>query len=500
MSIQILPSYQTQTSTSSYYQKTLPHPTLGNYIYTVILLDKAPEEGKLRKCAKISFYSLGILLSYGSLFPNVKLALSLEKLYGLVTAFGVAFDFGTLGSWGFISMANKILAQPVSVNRKCNLLSTIQTSVKVVLSIGAGWLSRIPSAGVVLVITPDISLASRVPLALLTILGRSWTTAYSLYETLNYLEGLGKSKCNSNDNESLIKVIKHNLESCIAVAQEESVKLSSLRRKELFSSVYQISEGGSDHESGLKDVKNLFQQTISFVKDCDHSNSVDDIVAIPKMAVKVIAVLPPVCLMIQNTLLTKTALDYFINSYDVPKWIFSAGVASTFSWVGIKYCTDSAAKICERFLTMFSSEKRTTFSEKFYPKTAFILQLMAITLSILPYGEVTAVAKYYASPSTWYGWIFIEANFLASFLLLVNAMEDLFIEAGVLRFSESQWAEPEVREAVKLFKKLRELKEVIQSSYLPEIRDLLKEIGPENIKKLLHDPTIDVEQIQKILA
>lgn len=491
--------HRTQTTPSFKTPFNATQSKLGRQVVDAIILGNSDKESKVRQFMRVTLCGAGVLISFGSLFPNMKVALSLEGVYGTVTAIGVAVDFGILGSWGVISMVNKIFQKSISNTHNKNWIESMcKTSGMIAISVAGGISARLPTAGVALVVAPDIPLASRVPIAMLSVFGKSWTTSYSVYETLNYIEKTSKSISANQDYQKIIQIIQNNLEACFHFAQEESLLFTPETRRTIFPSFYNPSE--SDYmEMGTTRLSSIFHETISYSKDQNRptTNSLNSI-GWPKKGVEWLSSIAPALLLVQNTLLTKTAFDFFTPNYNMAKWLISGTLASTFTWAGFKYCTQTAGTLFERYITLGCSERPKTFGERFYPITTAILQLMTLIFSILPHGEIVTVAKYYVDPNTLSGLIFMEANFMASFLLIVNAFEDLF-EGGLLHISESRWASPDIQEAVALYRKLGQIKQVIQNSHLPELSEMLDEIDTEDLKRLFKTPNISVREIKEAI-
>lgn len=487
-------NYYVTEKTSLIPLNNTPSDSLSSKIINEICQNKTQIQSKITKVFKYTAYCIYVPVCYASLLPNIQLALSLKGVYGAITAMGIGFNYGTFGTWGFVSITEKILDAPSTKNEKTGMCIHIaKLVVKVFLSFMGGVLTRMPSAGVALVVSPNIPIWLRLLTANLSIV-RASTEIYSLYETLNYIE----EKCSVNicvkDLKKTLNVLKENLSVCIDAASTNSIKLSYKNRKEMLALFTDNRNLGINIDNS-KRINRIFEEITLHMSSQDAVSNL--LTPIRKVAVLGSGVASTL-LLVKNGFLTYSALDFLFPGNPIPNAVLSSISAVCFGWVSYKYCAQSADNLVQKMFTLCTNEGKKTFGETFYPITSIIGLLLRIAFSSLPYGEVTAITDYFVNPNTVVGTIFRQANFMAVFLLSVHAMEALF-EAGIEKFSESSLADPKIQEAALLINKFSALKKIIQESALPELIEFLNDVGDENLRKILSNSSISLNDLSKIL-
>jgi hypothetical protein len=476
----------------------------GNAIIECIYKNNLPVQSRVKRIIKITINIFGAPLCFGSTAPHFYVAISLGGIKAVLVTGSVVINFGTLTYWGFICLVNKLLDTPLITRKEdIKLIGTLRKMFRFTLSLFLGMSTRLTSLGILFKmrdrIDRGLSPGEIVVSALLAVLFRSTTTSFSIYESLTYFEKSITDRLFTKKDEKILLIIQSNLASCLSTVANRTIKLTSEERKEQFSTLYEFDSENHSLIQNKKIINSLFIQVLEFSqKTKNEPRPLKDLLYVPKKIVEGISLIAPTALIIQNGLLTYDAINSLNSDNRVGNIAYAVFSALTFCWVGYKYCTSTAGYLFEKTATLLSPDREKSFGEEFYPKTTFILDLLSIILAALTHDEVTEVAKFYVDPKKWWGVVFMEANFAASFLLIVNAMKDLY-ESGLKKLSETARADPIVREAVILIRKLENLEEIIKLCYLPQLRELLTDMDEETLNGIAKESNVDFEIIKNIL-
>lgn len=466
-----------------------PCSEIGSQLVQIVYEDHLPPQSLLQRILKIGIKALGTIPCFLSTAPHFYVALLLDGVTKILTTLSIVINFGALTLWGFYCLVDKLLDTPLITQKEdIKLLGITAKIARFAFALFLGMSTRLTSLGIFFKLrdqpNSNLSVFEMVIGALLAILFRSTTTSFSMYESLTYGEKSIKDGLCTSSNEKLLRTIQANLSACIGEAADQTIELSPEERKEKFSTFFEFKQEGELAKDKKEILNELFNQTLTFAKENEHRrNSGSHLLYMPRKVVEVLSMVAPTALVIQNGLLTYDAVKNFLISTiaSVAYAIFSA---LTFCWVGYKYCMLAAGDLFQKVFGLGCANQQKTFGETFYPKTVFAMDIMRIIMAAFTYAEVAKVAEFYADPKTWWGFVFIWANVLASFLLIINAMQD-FYEASLRNLSETSLADPKAQEAAFLLRKLENLKQMVELCYASQVRQLLKDMDEDNLKKIL---------------
>ena len=336
-------------------------------------------ESTCRKICRLAFASFGATLSYATLIPSVLTANSFNPFPGArqISAAAVIITFGTFGASNYLDLSRILFRKPDSNEKR----SSIARTTKVILSILLGIASRLPGAGVALKIAPGIPNEWKLPLAIFGILGTCSPEIVSTYNTFDdfvkcccHTENAGSS---THDKETIIRHLQN--------VKHQLLQLTDSERRVLIQHLNSMLES---FEGGEKKISEFFDPILN-----QHNYHVAPFTKKQGWPRKVVHILigtatslGTCCSLIQNTVLTKLAFDYFIPNDAAWKWVPSTICAlsiahTTFktSYVAARQCFDSAASFCE-------SKSNTKFSEVFYPKIDWIISLFSAFWSFALFG------------------------------------------------------------------------------------------------------------------
>lgn len=460
------------------------------------------EEQQLSKAKKITRIALDVIwtgLSIAICYPPAEAALSFgnqgslaARIIGDISAIGCFIDWGSLTAWGGIELIHKVMRQRHPAEKVLTkhdvkiILQIIHVFVSIILGVG----SRSPAVTVALVFTHSWRWA------IFSALIEAGLPSFSTHQLLSKL--FSRRCCAKKDFKLLQKVQQHTLLQ-ISNGLERGLRLSVEERAKQFRILY-LKECQPAVAPRGKQCIQLFRQ----IMEINEAHSDIDLkdyqwVMYPRMALKVIFALIGIGLLIQNGLLAETAIDTLSQKEALEILAITLAVVPML-WAVFTIPGQSAAHLFDLVTDLFRiPRENTSFSETFYPKTSRLLQLLALVISLLPYGEIVKIAEQYASFDTAYGSIFIVSNVVTLSLIITQSLID-HIDSGLKAVANSPIAASEIRHAMLLKRKLEKLKEVLSEISMPHFVQFIDQIEDKELKEYLINHALKDEELKQLIV
>lgn len=436
----------------------------------------------LREGLKITLVIGGGLLSYLVCIPSFLTAGKFNPFPGasMISSIATMVNYGTFGADQYRELATIIFEESRYVSgKKSVVLKVFLVATSVILAA----LSRLPYAGLTLHVAPGIPQQWRLYLAVAGIIGTSSPEAVSTYRTLT-LRVSKSNRLSQTYTDIYLNIAKNNFIKCLKGAKLILLTAPPSQRIPLLQKYKQIfrktSANNYDNQL-LADFINSIATMENWQKK-RHKSAVKQQRFVVRHLTATTTTTAALCSQFNNACLTKLAFDYFVPppKYDIVKWIGAALCTITLSYTSLLLTYKSALKCLDSISALWGNKQHYTFTEAYYPLSDFLIGLFAYFWAACLYGIVYEATAATVNMSKSYGMALFVGNFVATFFLISYIMKNL-MGSGIRLHANSRFANPMVKEASEIIKKLDEVKTLLKEKSIEDFAASLKRLSQASL-------------------
>lgn len=427
-------------------------------------------ESTAGKTGRVFFYILAGGVSCASCIIPSYIALTYDngnsRFLSVAGIVGVGIDFAILGTYGWTILIDQI-AQRLSMSNQDDALfnNHLPCTTKVSLVFGSivwGAGGRIQAIGLAIIF------AGSIPWGIVGAVGGGGPAILSAFNMLSKVRNkFRESKCLSNASERDLVLARKELLASLEQFKITMFKISPEKRQLLLQSLFPDSIMANE----LTSIHHIFSQILDQA-NIDPPVQESCCTRFFRGCARVITAIPPSMVMLQLWLLTNTVLEQFSNNPWINGSVSSVAVSS-YLFFTFNESQNTITHLFNKTVGTCANVNNTPSEiEAFFPRLHYLLDLLALAISLLPYSELTHISQHLADENRIFtdptvtavlDIVFIQGSYAGWVMIIFQSIRNLIVK-GAVRIYAGRSGDEQVKETLRVLKKIEALQAMIEEA------------------------------------